>query len=80
MIISDLNHLEVVSEAASVVGGSDKKKKDYYYKLLKLKLDINKQSNVSVINQKATAESVSFDGKSVAIAKNVAVVDQSNKN
>ena len=78
MIISDLNHLEVVSEAASVVGGSDKKKQ--YYKLLKLKLDINKQSNVSVINQKATAESVSFDGKSVAIAKNVAVVNQSNKN
>ena len=80
MIISDLNHLEVVSEAASVVGGSKKKTKDNYYKLLKLKLDINNQSNVSIINQTATAESVSFDGKSVAIATNTAVVNQSNKN
>jgi hypothetical protein len=76
MIISDLNHLEVVSEASSVVGGG--KKEDYYKKYFQL--DINKQSNVSVINQTANAESVSFDGKSVAIAKNVAVVNQSNQN
>ena len=82
MIISDINHLEVVTEASSVVGGGSKKDEKKYdkYKLLKLKLDINNQSNVSVINQTATAESVSFDGKSVAIAKNVAVVNQSNKN
>ncbi len=76
MIISDLNHLEVVSEASSVVGGG--KKEDYYKKYFQI--DFNKQSNVSVINQKANAESVSFDGKSVAIASNVAVVKQSNEN
>jgi sporulation protein YlmC with PRC-barrel domain len=68
MIISDLNHLEVVSEASSVVGGLD------------IDLDIDqdqnkkldiKKGNVSLINQvgTATAVAISFKGKAVAKAK-----------
>ena len=78
MIISDLNYLEVVSEASSVVGGG---KKFGFIKFLKLDIDITKQSNVSVINQKAEANAVSLGkGDAIAVASNVAVVTQSNKN
>lgn len=71
MIISDLNHLEVVSEASSVVGG------DYKY----IDIKVNKQSNKSYIKQKAKTESANLGhGKSVAVAANYAPVSQSNEN
>ena len=76
MIISDLNHLEVVSEASSVVGGDGKW--DKKFKLVDI--DITKQSNVSVINQDAAAFAQSFKGDATATASNVAVVEQINKN
>ena len=69
MIISDLNHLEVVLEASNVVGGldidldidQDQNKK----------LDIKKGGNVSLINQTgvAVAVAISLNGKAVAKAK-----------
>ena len=78
MIISDLNHLEVVSEASSVVGGG--KYKDKYDKLkLKIDIDITKQSNVSIINQTATAVAISYKGDATATAVNEAKVVQVNK-
>jgi hypothetical protein len=71
MIISDLNHLEVVSEASSVVGGGT-------YKFAKFDIDITKQSNISVINQNAEAAALSVKGDAKATASNTAVVFQSN--
>ena len=75
MIISDLNHLEVVSEASSVIGGSGKwdKKGKYGFDI-----DITKQSNISVINQNAEAAALSVKGDAKATASNTAVVFQSN--
>ena len=74
MIISDLNHLEVVSEASSVVGGDGKWNKKF--KLVDI--DITKQSNISVINQNAEAAALSVKGDAKATASNTAVVFQSN--
>ena len=71
MIISDLNHLEVVSEASSVVGGGT-------YKFAKFDIDITKQSNISVINQDAAAFAQSVKGDATATASNTAVVVQKN--
>ena len=72
MIISDLNHLEVASEASSIGGG---------FTLIDIDVRNNKQSNKSFIKQRAKAESASLGhGKSVAVAPNVAVVGQSNRN
>ena len=75
MIISDLNHLEVVSEASSVIGGSGKwdKKGKYGFDI-----DITKQTNVSIINQDAAAVAISYKGDAKATASNTAVVFQSN--
>ena len=74
MIISDLNHLEVVSEASNVVGGDS-------YKHGKVDIDITKQTNVSVLNQSAAAAAFSFyKGDAKATASNTAVVVQLNKN
>ena len=75
MIISDLNHLEVVSEASSVIGGSGKwdKKGKYGFDI-----DITKQTNVSIINQDAAAVAISYKGKATATASNEAYVVQSN--
>ncbi len=76
MIISDLNHLEVVSEASSVIGGSGKSDKKGKYGF---DIDITKQTNVSVINQDAAAFAQSFKGDATATASNVAVVEQTNR-
>ncbi len=72
MIISDLNHLEVVSEASSVVGGGT-------YKDGKFNLDITKQSNVSILNQTSTAVAITKKGNATATAVNNAKVVQVNK-
>ena len=69
MIISDLNHLEVVSETSNVLGGKgldidvDLKQKQ------KQKLSINK-GNVTIINQVgvAAAVAVTLNGKAIAKA------------
>ncbi len=68
MVISDLNHLEVVSKASSVVGGKvgidlDLKQKQNQ------KLSI-KGANIGIINQVgiATAVAVNLNGKAVAKA------------
>ena len=74
MIIYDLNHLGVVSEASSVVGGDGKWNKKF--KLVDI--DITKQSNISVINQNAAAVAISYKGKATATASNEAYVVQSN--
>ncbi len=71
MIISDLNHLEVVSEASSVVGGGNNSL-DFYLK-------ITKQANVSVIKQEANAAAVTFKGNATATATNKATVVQLNQ-
>jgi len=92
MIISDLNHLEVVSEASGIVGGGckckSKKVEVMKPKAMKPKakeyilIPSFAQSNVSVVNQTATAVStaISFggDANSQAIAKNEATVVQAN--
>ncbi len=71
MIISDLNHLEVVSEASSVVGGGNNSL-DFYLKF-------TKQSNVSVITQVANAAAISTKGNAKATATNTATVVQLNQ-
>lgn len=75
MIISDLNHLEVVSEASSVVGGSYKVDK---YKFIKIDVDITKKSNYSNLYQEANAVAQTYKGDAKAVAFNKAVVVQSN--
>ena len=77
MIISDLNHLEVVSEASSVVGGD--RKSDKKAKVGKLDLDLTNQSNVSVIDQDATAVAISYKGKATDTVYNIAYVTQINE-
>ncbi len=77
MIISDLNHLEVVSEASSVVGGGGNKNNKY--KPVKIDLKITDQSNVSVIYQEANAAAVTSKGNATATATNTATVVQVNK-
>lgn len=74
MIISDLNYLEVVAEAPSVVGGLSKKPKvDVDVKVEpKLKQDLKiRGTNVAFVNQVAipTAVAVALDGKAVAKAE-----------
>ncbi len=76
MIISDLNHLEVVSEASNVVGGSYKKVDKF--KLIKIDVDITKKSNYSNLYQEANAVAQTFKGDAKAVAYNEAVVIQSN--
>ncbi len=74
MIISDLNYLEVVAEAPSVVGGLSKKPQvdvDVEVKP-KLKQDLKiRGANVAFVNQVAipTAVAVTLDGKAVATAE-----------
>ena len=86
MIISYLNHLEVVSEASSVVGGTTK---NYYNKRLNVRVNVNainnNQKNVSYINQEQNVKAIAVAGKfsdATAIAvggDQTAIVDQANK-
>jgi len=92
MIISDLNHLEVVSEASGIVGGAHevkcKYKKAEVMKPKEMKKPEAKKfilipiggTNFSVISQESTAEStaISFggDATSKAISSNEANVLQ----
>jgi hypothetical protein len=84
MIISDLNYLEVTSEASSVVGGGKGKGKDEEKKKGKghgNNRDGKKRgyssfkANVSVLNQEANA--VAIGEKAIAVAVNTADIDQS---
>ena len=69
MIIYDLNHLGVVSEASSITGGKLDIALDIDQKQNQ-KLDIQ-GSNINVINQTgvAVAAAVAFKGKAVAKAE-----------
>ncbi len=89
MIISDLSHLEVVSEASSVVGGNGKHGKKHKVKNFKLpktligNLNLTQQSNVAVVTQTANASSASIvtgkgDAISEANAVNVSTIEQAN--
>ena len=86
MIISDLEHLEVVAEASSVVGGGNKKKKNK--KLLEVVLfpvEKTQQSNVAVVNQNAKSESAAIvtghgNAESKANSTNVSTISQANVN
>ena len=66
MIISDLNHLEVVSEASSVVGGGGKGKKDKNDKGYKKYIKVN----VAVVKQEAEAKAITKYGDASAVAAN----------
>lgn len=83
MIISDLNYLEVVAEASSVVGGDNKKRRNKKSsKPSSSSGSGNLQANVAVVTQVATANSVAIsedgDAYSKAIAENKSKVNQAN--
>ncbi len=70
MIISDLNHLEVVAEASSVVGGG----KEFDIKaLLVFPVKEVNQNNVSVLDQKADSTAVAISEKGNAEANSAAI-------
>ncbi len=78
MIISDLNYLEVVAEASSVVGGGKN------IEIIKVNpLEIKNQANVSFLNQVATSTAVAIskegDAEANSVAKNDATVVQLNQ-
>ena len=87
MIISDLNYLEVVAEASSVVGGGIKLK-DLKVKLpavVVFPVDITNQDNLAVVNQEANSESAAVvnghgNAYSVANSTNVSTIEQANVN
>ena len=73
MIISDLNHLEVVTEASSVVGGKKGHGKNGQNKDLKVNKNFvaNNQANVSIINQVQIVTAIAIapkGGNATAIA------------
>lgn len=69
MIISDLNHLEVVSEAKEVVGG-------YYYGYPSFSVTIKNAEVTQNASAKAVAKSVFDDATAVASASNTSVIYQ----
>ena len=86
MIISDLNYLEVVAEASSVVGGTTQKNHKQPKVVVKFELpEIVKklqQQNVADVKQNANAESAAVsnkgDAKSEATAVNNLDLNQAN--
>jgi hypothetical protein len=85
MIISDLNYLENVAEASSVVGGGKSSKKIKFPVVIAFPVEKTNQSNVAVVNQEANSESAAVvngygDAKSVANSINVSTIQQANVN